>query len=608
MESDVKRDSVASFLTDVAAALLAVYVLLLLLRATLDLSLPLDYEIFAIIIAGSFLLLGATGTLRRTLCMQSSTLTSRQFLLLLIGLAVAGGVLRVYGLGAQSFWFDEAITTNAAIGLLETGRPQFASGQPYYRGIPHTVLVAISIGIFGISEWAARLPAVLLGVATIPATYWLGREVGNRRVGLFAAIIVTFLTWEIAWGRQARMYQQLQFCYVLALIGLARIDRTGLDDRSAVALIAIGTLGAALTHTIGLILFPVVAVFVSLHLILIRRGLPAHAWLVAGGGILAAVALEFLGYGPIGVTRTVLSTDIVHFERYHAWVSTEFGPLYYLAIIGFGLSFRRRWHGFLLALAVLPPLWVLAFNTRLFAGRYLYFAVPVAAIYVGLVVDLVVEQFRRHWTEVSPKRFGNMSRRDGVASALTFMIPLIVVLIIVASSLTFVPQAAYSLGPNAPQPDFKSAYAHVDAASQSDDVLVAGWTAPAAYYHGTADYWLVHNLTGAERDWTIDGEYEVYSGARPVSNAAEFRDTIDRHDRGWVVVDRIVKQRLGPAEREILANLTAHELDADGMYVYSWEQPTSANETAGDLEGTNRHELYQLVAKNHPSRTMQRGG
>ncbi|HET7377407.1 MAG TPA: glycosyltransferase family 39 protein, partial [Anaerolineae bacterium] len=58
-------------------------------------------------------------------------------------------------------------------------------------------LVTLSVGLFGRTVLALRLPAALIGTLTIPATYWLGRELFTRRIGLLAAAIMTVTLWPV---------------------------------------------------------------------------------------------------------------------------------------------------------------------------------------------------------------------------------------------------------------------------------------------------------------------------------------------------------------------------------------------------------------------------
>lgn len=596
----------------VATYLLLVLVGFLVARTALEVQPPVNVEIFAAVVGVAFLGAQVIRPQNGGWSRASRTgLSARQATLIVAGLAVIGAGLRLYALGRPSFWFDEAITTNAAIGLLEHGRPMFPSGAVYWRGFPHTLLVAGSLAGFGVSEWAARLPSVLAGVATIPVVYWLGHEVGNRRVGLVAAGLVTLLTWEIAWGRQARMYQLLQLAYALALVGLARVDRTGLRDRVTLGLIGGGTLLGALAHRIGLVLFPVAVGYLALQLWYRGEGLDRRSVAVVAGVVLVAVGLELLGTGPLAVTRTVLATDINHVGRYQGVVRSTLPVVYLLAVVGLGLSFRYWPHGLLLALALFPPLWILLFHTELFATRYLYFAVPILAVSVALVLEVGIEQagalarYLGSRSQRIDRGFGTIRTRVPTAVLATGL-PAVVALLVVLPSLTLVPQAGYALGPNAPQPDFKTAHSYVDSHDQPNDVLVAGWTAPALYYHGSVDYWLVHDLTSAGDGWTTAEGREVYTGAEPLPNASALRRVIYCHPGGWIVFDRIVRRKLDDETVAVLSNLTVHETGASGMYVYSWARTGTCPGDPGESSSARQPPGGVMSPPDRPAKLLER--
>ena len=79
----------------------------------------------------------------------------------------------------------------------EIAREMAESGDwlvPHLNGVEHfqkpPVLywaTAASLKIFGVNEWAARLPSALAAAGTLLLTAWIGRMLGNRRIGLAAA-------------------------------------------------------------------------------------------------------------------------------------------------------------------------------------------------------------------------------------------------------------------------------------------------------------------------------------------------------------------------------------------------------------------------------------
>ena len=144
-------------------------------------------------------------------------LKSKISIFFLLFLTICGFILRIYHLGTPSFWLDEAISANAAVALIKHGTPTFPSGFIYMRSILNTLFIALSFMIFDVSEFSARFPAVVFGTLTIPLVYMMGARLGNRKIALIAALFITFSVMEIAWSRQARMYQQLQFFYLASV-------------------------------------------------------------------------------------------------------------------------------------------------------------------------------------------------------------------------------------------------------------------------------------------------------------------------------------------------------------------------------------------------------
>lgn len=504
-------------------------------------------------------------------------LDGRTVLLVMVALVAIGAVLRGYALGVQTVWFDEAITANAAIAVLERGRPTFPSGYTYWRGFPHTAVVAASMRLFGTGEAAARLPSVVFGVATIAATYWLGRQVGGRTVGLVAATLVTFATWEIAWGRQARMYQLFQLLFTLSLVLLLRVERTGVGDVRAVgALVAVGTL-AMLTHPIGYVLLPVGVAYLGLAGVLDKQ-LTGRSlgWLLAGA-LVILLALELVGSGFSQAIAEVMATDVDYLGAYLGWLAAELHAFVYLGLVGTALTFYRGWYraGTLLVLAVVPATWVLSFHTELFATRYLYFGLPVLFVWAAVTIEYVSEKAVglgvSRWNR-STKHEAQEStfEPNGSMASVALVVAIgFALLFAVGGGFTVTPHARYDLGVNAPQPDFKAAYAYVNEHRQPGDVIVAGWTAPGLYYAGGVDYWLVHDLTGRGGDWTTNG-VDRYAGAKLIRTEGKLTTVIEAHERGWIVVDEIALARQSEETRAAIQNETHRRMDFRGVTVFSW--------------------------------------
>jgi len=106
-------------------------------------------------------------------------------------LAAAHLLMTLPNLGTHSLWdMDEGINAEAAREMLESGNwitPYF--NYELRTGKPALMywFVCFSFQIFGINEFAARLPSVIFGLGTVSVTYELARKMFSRSTGLIAA-------------------------------------------------------------------------------------------------------------------------------------------------------------------------------------------------------------------------------------------------------------------------------------------------------------------------------------------------------------------------------------------------------------------------------------
>jgi hypothetical protein len=89
--------------------------------------------------------------------------------------------------------------------------------------ILHTAFVWISCRLFGNSLWAMRLPALLAGVALIPATYITAMRFAGRNAALFAAGLIAVSGPFVFFSVNARGYAQQAVLTVIMLYLAAEI-------------------------------------------------------------------------------------------------------------------------------------------------------------------------------------------------------------------------------------------------------------------------------------------------------------------------------------------------------------------------------------------------
>lgn len=148
-------------------------------------------------------------------------------------------------------------------------------------------IMAASMKLLGPTDFAAILPSILFGVATVAAVYALGNRLGGRLVGLGAAGILAALPFHIEMSRRA----MLDAGYVFFLVLTAYFCVAWLQDRSRLAAwgVGIATACAALSKLPGILAGPVVLLvfLVGLAIVLARKDWKATRETLLQGGIAA---------------------------------------------------------------------------------------------------------------------------------------------------------------------------------------------------------------------------------------------------------------------------------------------------------------------------------
>lgn len=131
-----------------------------------------------------------------------------------LGLLMLGAAgLRLYELDAQ-LWLDEAAVL---VGLGDRSPLQLLFATPTLNNhLLYTLSMLVTTDLFGAEAWAARLPAALAGIATVPAVYALGRCALAERDAWLAAALVAVSYHHVFFSQNARGYSMLLLGSVLA--------------------------------------------------------------------------------------------------------------------------------------------------------------------------------------------------------------------------------------------------------------------------------------------------------------------------------------------------------------------------------------------------------
>jgi 4-amino-4-deoxy-L-arabinose transferase-like glycosyltransferase len=123
-----------------------------------------------------------------------------------VGVAVIAALIILPELGAQSLanW-DEAIYGVVTRELLsDLGLPLHYGGRPWFEKPPLAFwLMAASSSLFGLTEFALRLPSAFFGIVAVVLQYFAGRNLGGRPAGLLSAILLLGVPQFVAYSRLA---------------------------------------------------------------------------------------------------------------------------------------------------------------------------------------------------------------------------------------------------------------------------------------------------------------------------------------------------------------------------------------------------------------------
>lgn len=140
----------------------------------------------------------------------------------LILILLIGAVIRFIHIDYQSVWLDEIHSLNEA-------NPKLTLSGVYDEILgsdPHPplyfFLLHFIFKIFGYTTFVLKLFSAVLGVLGILAMYFLGKEIYNKAVGKYAAILTAMNFFHLYYSQDGRMYSLLFLTTTLSFIYLIR--------------------------------------------------------------------------------------------------------------------------------------------------------------------------------------------------------------------------------------------------------------------------------------------------------------------------------------------------------------------------------------------------
>lgn len=194
-----------------------------------------------------------------------------------LAILVIAAFMRLYRFDQIPFglWQDEADNGLSALAILNQldYLPVFVKST----NLPahYLYLIAFFFRILGISALAIRTVSVVFGLATVAASFFLGSELFNRRLGLVLAFFLAVSRWDINWSRIGMHGVSVPFFEILSTALILRaLRKRSLMDYSLAGL----SLGLGLCFYTPLYIYPVVVGIFLLFLWFHRHDLLFLTW------------------------------------------------------------------------------------------------------------------------------------------------------------------------------------------------------------------------------------------------------------------------------------------------------------------------------------------
>jgi 4-amino-4-deoxy-L-arabinose transferase-like glycosyltransferase len=461
-----------------------------------------------------------------------------QIYILLLAIILLAFALRVYRLGHQSLWDDEA----KSVWVSSWSVTEILVEQSQHEHPPlHYLLLHFWMFLVGGSEFSVRFVSLFFGLLSVPMIYRLGKALGNARMGLLAAFVAAVAPFWVYFSQETRMYTTATFFSLSAVYFFARILRnhrelTGsrrMDLRLWMGYI-LTTLCSLYSHYFAFF----VIVFENLFLVALWRRYRSlmKSWALAliGVALLFLPWLTFMALGVISLEasqpdRTAfIGPNAPAYGLIATWLEGWRGRkslvnVFQTCLVAFGLGESAQPDLKLLLAAVFLIILIVG-TVSLTRERSLKEAAPFLWLYLTVPILLgyltAFPAERPHWSKyfivASPAYY--LLVAAGLAALWKRGIGLLIAGLIFVTCASGSSLFNYYFDPQYARLDFRPQIAYIETFSQADDALMANprdlFTTFWHYYRGDLTY---------------------YPPPEEADIEATLRQIADRHSGLWVV-------------------------------------------------------------------------
>ena len=332
-------------------------------------------------------------------------MTSRRaYLAALVVVLLAGASLRVVHLGRPALCCDEFYDAFAAHSWLD-GHGFNVPGREYTRARLMVLATAASFTAFGRHEWSARLPALVFGLLTLGATWWMARALFGRSAALAAVALVAISPDAIDISRFARLYAPLTFFVLIAAVAsFETIERGPRWPLWGVAALSAELL-ATHFHPVALTLGAAVCLYAAVMsaAALARRDWLSSAWSGAIAIGILAVAVAAAQLPSVRATFVRAALEPLPWYRptpggawvHHVYLRDEYGWLWIAVWAATAVAIARAGRaGLFVALAFWVPFALISIVVATKHHRYTLFLLPFAWVMLGVAVATIAGWWR----------------------------------------------------------------------------------------------------------------------------------------------------------------------------------------------------------------------
>ena len=456
---------------------------------------------------------------------------------IIAGLIIYLTAIRFWWLGEQSLWIDEGFSSLTSYFAMINNLVPIVGNETilwwyYYL---HTLSQVFSFYIFGVNDFAARLPSVIFSILLLGVLIlWLKNIFKDNNFTnialywgfLFLVLFYGFGEWMIIWSQQARFYSLLALIFITTAFFLYKYTFESKNKYFiyfgilAIIWISFHPFNWSLVALALIIIF---YEFIEKYIVWNNKltlkslysnfQIPIIIWSIW----MFAYILSLIA-GQWNILSFPNPTDIwnlsMHYaEFYNNHLLQELG---WLTIIFLGLLIRW-WYQWKIKLALFFG-WLFGINYyfitsqwELMHSRYMFHLFPVIILIGSYVVGNIINYIYTNYENIKDPKNNILKIWQ------TWILALLIIMVVINYNRDFSLAEKRYIDHTSPQPDFQWAYQYINTNHQNPQII--SWFPHLCYWYNKENtskckYALPVNMTWREssKESLLSSEYERYSG------------------------------------------------------------------------------------------------